>query len=106
MLLLRWLARQAGAGNAGHAVNDFRKIAGIESYAPTDNVSELTARTKYRGLVKKRLFPVRIEGALPFPGTIVELEGQDVGELRSGAGARASAAARTSANGTAASAAA
>lgn len=33
-----------GAGNAGHAVNDFRKIAGIESYAPTDNVSELTAR--------------------------------------------------------------
>jgi D-sedoheptulose 7-phosphate isomerase len=33
-----------GAGNAGHAVNDFRKIAGIESYAPTDNVAELTAR--------------------------------------------------------------
>lgn len=33
-----------GAGHASHAVNDFRKIAGIESYAPTDNVSELTAR--------------------------------------------------------------
>ncbi|MBT9329487.1 SIS domain-containing protein [Acidipila sp. 4G-K13] len=33
-----------GAGHAGHAVNDFRKIAGIECYAPTDNVSELTAR--------------------------------------------------------------
>jgi len=33
-----------GAGNASHAVNDFRKIAGIESYSPTDNVSELTAR--------------------------------------------------------------
>jgi D-sedoheptulose 7-phosphate isomerase len=32
------------AGNAGHAVNDFRKIAHFESYAPTDNVSELTAR--------------------------------------------------------------
>ena len=32
------------AGNASHAVNDFRKISGIESYAPTDNVSELTAR--------------------------------------------------------------
>ena len=32
------------AGNAGHAVNDFRKLAGIEAYAPTDNVSELTAR--------------------------------------------------------------
>ena len=33
-----------GAGHAGHAVNDFRKIAGIECYSPTDNVSELTAR--------------------------------------------------------------
>ena len=33
-----------GAGNASHAVNDFRKIVGIEAYAPTDNVSELTAR--------------------------------------------------------------
>ncbi len=33
-----------GAGNASHAVNDFRKIAGIEAYTPTDNVSELTAR--------------------------------------------------------------
>src|SRR5258708_13275953 len=32
------------AGNCSHAVNDFRKIAGIECYAPTDNVSELTAR--------------------------------------------------------------
>src|SRR5262245_38769314 len=32
------------AANASHAVNDFRKIAGIESYTPTDNVSELTAR--------------------------------------------------------------
>ena len=33
-----------GAGHASHAVNDFRKLCGIESYAPTDNVSELTAR--------------------------------------------------------------
>ena len=37
------------AGNAGHAVNDFRKLVGIESYAPTDNVSELTARTNDDG---------------------------------------------------------
>jgi D-sedoheptulose 7-phosphate isomerase len=37
------------AGNASHAVNDFRKIAGIEAYAPTDNVSELTARTNDEG---------------------------------------------------------
>jgi len=38
-----------GAGNATHAVNDFRKIAGIEAYAPTDNVSELTARVNDDG---------------------------------------------------------
>ena len=38
-----------GAGHASHAVNDFRKIAGIEAYAPTDNVSELTARVNDDG---------------------------------------------------------
>ena len=38
-----------GAGNSTHAVNDFRKIAGIETYAPTDNVSELTARVNDNG---------------------------------------------------------
>jgi D-sedoheptulose 7-phosphate isomerase len=37
------------AGNSGHAVNDFRKLCGIEAYAPTDNVSELTARTNDEG---------------------------------------------------------
>ena len=41
---LFFLGVGGGAGHASHAVNDFRKIAGIESYAPTDNVSELTAR--------------------------------------------------------------
>lgn len=38
-----------GAGHAGHAVNDFRKIAGIEAYSPSDNVSEITARTNDEG---------------------------------------------------------
>src|SRR5204862_4760026 len=37
------------AGNCSHAVNDFRKLAAIEAYAPTDNVSELTARTNDEG---------------------------------------------------------
>lgn len=37
------------AANAGHAVNDFRKLAGIETYSPTDNVAELTARTNDEG---------------------------------------------------------
>jgi D-sedoheptulose 7-phosphate isomerase len=41
---LFFLGVGGGAGNASHAVNDFRKIAGVESYSPTDNVSELTAR--------------------------------------------------------------
>jgi folate-binding protein YgfZ len=44
---------------------------------------ELTARTKYRGLIKKRYFPVRIDGAAPEPGAIVRLDGKDAGEMRS-----------------------
>jgi D-sedoheptulose 7-phosphate isomerase len=46
---LFFLGVGGGAGNASHAVNDFRKIAGIESYTPTDNVSELTARVNDDG---------------------------------------------------------
>src|SRR5437870_2109633 len=46
---LFFLGVGGSAGNCGHAVNDFRKIAGIECYAPTDNVSELTARTNDEG---------------------------------------------------------
>ena len=37
------------AANASHAVNDFRKLAGIEAYAPTDNIAEITARTNDEG---------------------------------------------------------
>lgn len=44
---------------------------------------ELTARTKYRGLIKKRLFPVQIDGPAPEPGTIVRLDGREAGEMRS-----------------------
>ncbi len=46
---LFFLGVGGGAGNSTHAVNDFRKIAGIESYTATDNVSELTARTNDEG---------------------------------------------------------
>jgi D-sedoheptulose 7-phosphate isomerase len=46
---LFFLGVGGSAANASHAVNDFRKIAGIECYAPTDNVSELTARTNDEG---------------------------------------------------------
>lgn len=46
---LFFLGVGGSAGNCSHAVNDFRKIVGIEAYAPTDNVSELTARTNDDG---------------------------------------------------------
>ncbi len=48
---------------------------------------ELTARMKYRGLVKKRLMPVTVDGSLPPPGTPITLDGREVGEMRSGNGA-------------------
>jgi len=47
---------------------------------------ELTARTKYRGLIKKRLVPVAIEGPMPVPGAPITLGGRDAGEMRSGRG--------------------
>ena len=46
---LFFLGVGGSAGNCSHAVNDFRKLCGIESYAPTDNISELTARTNDEG---------------------------------------------------------
>src|SRR5512133_3983031 len=46
---LFFLGVGGSAGNCSHAVNDFRKIVGLEAYAPTDNVSELTARTNDEG---------------------------------------------------------
>lgn len=45
---------------------------------------ELTARTKYRGLVRKRLMPVAIDGPVPEPGTPLTFDGKDAGEMRSG----------------------
>src|SRR6516225_1960637 len=44
---------------------------------------ELTARTKYRGLIRKRLMPVEINGVAPAPGTIVTADGREIGEMRS-----------------------
>ena len=44
---------------------------------------ELTARTKYRGLIKRRLLPIAIEGPVPAPGTVVTADGREVGEMRS-----------------------
>lgn len=53
------------AGNAGHAVNDFRKLCEIETYAPTDNVSELTARTNDEGFETVFAEYLRVSKARP-----------------------------------------
>ena len=59
---LFFLGVGGSAANASHAVNDFRKIAGFEAYAPTDNVSELTARTNDEELDRLRCGPKRLGG--------------------------------------------
>jgi folate-binding protein YgfZ len=62
----------------------FDELSGVDWQKGCYIGQELTARTKYRGLVKKRLMPVRFEGALPPPGTPITLDGKEAGEMRSG----------------------
>ena len=69
--------------------NGFDELNGVDWKKGCYMGQELTARTKYRALIKKRLFPVRVEGVLPAPGTPVHRDGEEVGELRSGTGDRA-----------------
>lgn len=64
--------------------NGFNELQGVAWDKGCYVGQELTARTKYRGLVKKRLLPVSIHGALPAPGTPVLRDGVEVGEIRSG----------------------
>ncbi|HYC15479.1 MAG TPA: folate-binding protein [Stellaceae bacterium] len=67
----------------------FDELGGVDWEKGCYMGQELTARTKYRALIKKRLLPVRVEGALPEPGTPVMLDGAEAGEIRSGRGDRA-----------------
>jgi folate-binding protein YgfZ len=69
--------------------NGFDELNGVDWQKGCYMGQELTARTKYRALIRKRLFPVDVEGVLPAPGTTIVLDGQEVGELRSGSGQRA-----------------
>jgi folate-binding protein YgfZ len=62
----------------------FDELNGIDWQKGCYVGQELTARTRYRALVKKRLIPVQIEGPLPPPGTPVMLGGEEAGEIRSG----------------------
>jgi folate-binding protein YgfZ len=67
----------------------FDELHGVDWQKGCYMGQELTARTKYRGLIKRRLFPVKVEGVLPAPGTPIERDGKEVGEIRSGLGDRA-----------------
>lgn len=69
--------------------NGFDELNGVDWKKGCYMGQELTARTKYRALIRKRLFPVKVEGALPAPGAPILLDGEEVGELRSGSGDRA-----------------
>ena len=62
----------------------FEELNGVDWQKGCYIGQELTARTKYRALIKKRLMPVAVDGPLPPPGTPVMLDGQDAGEMRSG----------------------
>jgi folate-binding protein YgfZ len=61
----------------------FDELNGVDWHKGCYIGQELTARTKYRGLVKRRLVPVMIDGPAPAPGTVVTADGRDVGEMRS-----------------------
>ena len=66
--------------------NGFEELNGVDFGKGCFLGQELTARTKYRGLVKKRLLPVDIDGPPPAAGTPVLLEGREAGEMRSSSG--------------------
>lgn len=63
--------------------NGFDELGGADWKKGCYMGQELTARTKYRGLVKKRLMPVSFDGDAPENGTIIKLDGREVGEMRS-----------------------
>ena len=67
----------------------FDELSGVSWNKGCYMGQELTARTRYRGLVKRRLVPVDVAGTLPAPGTPVFRDGLEVGTLRSGRGAQA-----------------
>jgi len=64
----------------------FEELHGVDWDKGCYMGQELTARTKYRALIKKRLLPVKVEGPLPAPGTLIMLGGDEAGEIRSGRG--------------------
>jgi folate-binding protein YgfZ len=106
---IRQVLRETGLSEAGFPTYDRRRLAlgvpdGSRDLTPEKSIlleagfdelngvdwlkgcyigQELTARTKYRGLVKRRLMPVEVDGPTPAPGTTVTADGREVGEMRS-----------------------
>lgn len=66
--------------------NGFDELGGVDFQKGCYVGQELTARTHYRALIKKRLIPVTIEGAAPPPGTALTVDGKDAGEMKSSSG--------------------
>src|SRR5690606_9195113 len=66
--------------------NGFDELNGVDWKKGCYVGQEVTARMKYRALVRKRLMPVRIEGEAPPPGSAIVLDGEEAGEMRSAAG--------------------
>ena len=66
--------------------NGFEELDGVSFSKGCFMGQELTARTRYRGLVKKRLLPVKIEGDVPESGTVFKVDGKEAGEMRTTAG--------------------
>lgn len=64
----------------------FEELDGVSFSKGCFMGQELTARTRYRGLVKKRLLPVKIDGPAPPPGTVLEIDGREVGEMKTSVG--------------------
>jgi folate-binding protein YgfZ len=68
--------------------NGFEELRGVDFEKGCYIGQELTARTHYRALIKKRLLPVEIDGATPAPGEALTVDGRDAGEMKSIAGGR------------------